>query len=255
MRTIRFVLFALICLVVAVPFVVYAQEGAGLANQDTAGILAKAKPMVMPKQVPAFAEFMKLLEPCFKVDEASITEVRCPLNDTCYCMYYAEDPTLITKPGAYHDFGWYSFRTGCCAEYKIVRGIYYDPCLFTPTWGPDPPRVLPPAPAWMVKIPARFGPHGFWLNNQYPPNRPYINTGGHYFCDPAKGCDPGVRHMIMYKARYKATQTNYCKCDGHEAQKMAESGTVYLIFWEDWCKGGDWDWNDFRVALIPCGKQ
>jgi hypothetical protein len=34
----------------------------------------------------------------------------------------------------------------------------------------------------------------------------------------------------------------------------APKGMMYLIFWEDSCKGVDWDWNDFMVALIPCLK-
>ncbi len=258
MKTFKLLSCIILCFVLVMVLNAQAQEGTAGAQQDTSAIIAKkAVTMRTPRDVPAFRDFARLLMPYINIDTASVQETKCPLREKCYCMYYAEDPARRPPGRAFHYFGWYSLTVGCCALYPIVRGVYYDPCLLTPTLGPDPATVLPPNPAWMVKIPDRFGPHGFWLDNQYSPLGNFIGTGGLYFCDPAKNCDAPTQHFFIYTARYTSNPGTRCtcKCDGQPPRPIPPSGTIYLIFCEDWCHGGDWDWNDFSVALIPCGQQ
>ena len=209
-----------------------------------------------PEETGALQKFIAILEPCLEITVV-ISYKSCTFPAGKYCLFYTNDPTVPPEPGSYHAFGWYSEEVGCGGLYVIVRGRYYnrcDPAKFTP--GPDPWAVLP-CEGWGLVIPEAFKKIGFWLNNPYAPTGAHPYTGGHYFTCTARNWD-GLQHAYIYEAAYKWKETCEalgtvpiikCTCD---CCTPASKGMMYLIFWEDSCKGGDWDWNDFMVALIPC---
>ena len=208
-----------------------------------------------PEDTGALRTFIELLKPCLEIKDVKPYN-DCTLPAQTYCLFYTNDPTLPPEPGSYHTFGWYSEEVGCGGLYVIVRGRYYDRCnpaKFMP--GPDPWAVLP-CEGWGLVIPAVFKKIGFWLNNPYSPTGAHPYTGGHYFTCKTRNWD-GLSHAYIYQATYEWKEVCRamtpalvkCKCD---CCMPTPRGTMYLIFWEDWCKGGDWDWNDFMVALIPC---
>jgi len=208
-----------------------------------------------PEQTGALQKFIALLEPCLEITVVVPYE-GCTFPAGKYCLFYTNDPTVPPEPGSYYTFGWYPEEVGCGALYVIVRGRSYnrcDPAKFTP--GPDPWAVLP-CEGWGLVIPEALKRIGFWLDNPYPPTGAHPDTGGHYFTCKTRNWD-GLSHAYIYQATYEWKEVCQaptvalarCKCD---CCSPAPRGTMYLIFWEDSCKGGDWDWNDFMVALIPC---
>lgn len=206
-----------------------------------------------PQDTGALQLFIEKLKPCFEIIEIQVY-TKCTFPSGKYCLYYTEGPDR-TEPTAYHTFGWYSETLGCGALYPIVRGQTYDRCTQNPIPGLDPASVLPCSTGWGLSIPAIFGEIGFWLNHPYPPLGKFSSTGGHYFTCTPRNWD-GLQHVYIYSVHYNlkpcliGTTPKRCMCDCDCV--LPDKGVMYLLFFEDWCRGGDWDWNDFMVALIPC---
>lgn len=205
-----------------------------------------------PKDTGALDWFVKLLSPCFEIKD--IMEVKtCIFEPGCYCLYYSNDPKspkLWTRY-SFHGFGWYPELIGCGALYTVVRGAYYKPCSLQPV-GTDPAAILPPKPAWTITIPSRFEKVGFWLNSPTGIVDRDIKANGLYYTCSKHNRD-GKSHAYVYLAEYRLVGDCYCYCEGKKIPLPPE-GRMYLIFWEDGCEGGDYDWDDFVAALIPCKK-
>ncbi len=202
-------------------------------------------PIPTPEATGALSWFIAKLKPCFEIRDWK-PYPDCTIPAGRYCLYYSEDPEW-TGTQAYHTFGWYSEKVGCGALYPIVRGQTYDRCTQDPIPGVDPAKVLPClTPGWGVWFPPPFERIGFWLNNPYSPKGAHIYTGGHYFTCTPRNWD-GLQHAYIYEATFvlkevcEAPTTTLVRCWCDCNCTLPKTGKMYLIFWEDWCKGGDWD--------------
>lgn len=202
-----------------------------------------------PKDVGALEWLLKLLSPCFRVTEAEEYK-ECVLPPGCYCIYYTNDPKspVPWNRHSFQGFGWYPEFIGCGALYTVVRGAYFD-CNLKPV-GMDPASVLPPRPAWMVRIPAYFEKIGLWLNAPKGITDRDVKGNGLYYTCSRHNRD-GMDHAFIYLVEYTRVGDCLCDCKGKH-QPLPREGRMFLVFWEDGCRGGDYDWNDFAAALIPC---
>jgi hypothetical protein len=193
-----------------------------------------------PMESPALEVFVNQLSCCFRIEEAKPLD-DCTVPGGWYAMYYADDPNSRQLK---HDFGWYSEDFPCGALNRIVSYRAWDgyKCQFVSY--NQPHHILPCDVALSVNLaPGRN--IGFYLNAPRD-NEPEL--GGHYFTCTNHNWD-GIQHAFLIRAFYSFNEG--CKATCCE---IPPEGEMYLIFWEDSCKGGDMDWNDFSVALIPCKR-
>ena len=186
--------------------------------------------------------FLSRLAPCVvdHGDPVPVNEVCLPAG--CYCMYYSDDPAWAPD-GSHHGFGWSPCKLKCGALYQLVEEPT-STCCFNQVTYHAAHEVVPPSPGTVFQIPPTFGSAGFYLN--MPDPHPY--TQGLYFTDTSRNQD-GIRHAWIFEVEYKPGE---CKCQCHRpGDSRVIPNIMYVLVWEDWCGGGDGDWNDFVVALIP----
>ena len=186
---------------------------------------------------------LESLRPCV-LDYGNLQLVQNPCFPAgCYCMYYQDD--LAWTPKEYHGFGWYPCNTKCSALYELVEEPTRD-CCFDELIPHAPNAVLPPAPGRFFQIPTTHAPAGFYLNN------PYGRQGiqGLYYTQTNRNTD-GLQHAYIFKVEFKPGECK-CKCEQSGLTSVNYiSNVLYVLIWEDWCGGGDNDWNDFAAAFIP----
>ena len=162
-----------------------------------------------------------------------------------YALYYRDDPAY--SGCSRHTFGWYSETVGCGALYPLVYGARYFGCHASARCtGCSSPHTNVPI-GWKIHIPDSFGRVGFWLNWPYPPTGSVITTGGLYYTNPSHNWDH-MPHAYVFLWRLPFPISLYVTCDGASTTMVVRE--LYVILWEDWCHGGDHDWNDFVVAVF-----
>ena len=163
-----------------------------------------------------------------------------------YALYYRDDPAYASTGHAYHTMGWYSETLTCGTLYPLVYGVRYRPCNLTQDYSASSPYSIGSI-GWKVQIPNAFGAVGFWLNMPYGPTGSNINVGGHYFTNTGRNWDHQP-HAFIWHFTLPFPVVLLVTCDGSPTTMAVRE--VYVITWEDWCGGGDHDWNDFLMALF-----
>lgn len=221
-RTVVYLMLLAILLVAALGSI-----GLARSNQDRAYDTAKLLLESLRPCVLGYGEPKLVQNPCFPAG--------------CYCMYYRDDPAWA--PNEYHGFGWYPCNQRCSALYELVEEPTRD-CCFNNLRSNSPHEVLPPAvPGIVFQIPTTLAPAGFYLNNPY--GQP--GTQGLYYTQTSRNMD-GLQHAYIFKVEFKPGE---CMCVCNQRRTQPIDNVLYVIVWEDWCGGGDNDWNDFAAALIP----
>ena len=201
--------------------------GLARSNQDRAYDTAKRFLDNLAPCVLEYSDIELVQNPCFPAG--------------CYCMYYQDDPALAPKE--IHGFGWYPCNTKCSALYELVEEPTRD-CCFNNVVYHAPHEVLPSTSYGRVfQIPTTLAPAGFYLNNPY--GQPRIQ--GLYYTQASRNTD-GLQHAYIFKVEFNP---GGCKCLCNKKETKPIGNTMYVIVFEDWCGGGDNDWNDFVAALIP----
>ena len=187
--------------------------------------------------------FLNDLAPCvYSHGDLQIVQNPCFAGPGCYCMYYQDDPAWAPG-GSHHGFGWYPCKTKCSALYQLVEEPTRN-CCFNQVINSAPHQIMPPASGIVFQIPPEFAPAGFYLNT--PEGRTF--TQGLYYTDLTRNRD-GISHVCIFRVEYKPKDCS-CPCDRNGKTRPIDN-VMYVMVWEDWCGGGDSDWDDFVVALIP----
>ena len=221
-RSVAYSMLLAIFLVAALGTIGLAQSSRDRAYDTAKLLLERLKPCVLEYGEPQLVQ-----NPCFPAG--------------CYCMYYRDDPAW--DPEEIHGFGWYPCKIGCSALYQLVEEPTWDCCFLQNFHSNSPHHVLPPAPGIVFQIPATHAPAGFYLNN------PYGHEGiqGLYYTQTSRNTD-GLQHAYIFKVEFKPGE---CKCPCNQKPTQLIDNVLYILVCEDWCGGGDKDWNDFVVVLIP----
>jgi len=235
--------FALLALLVGL---VTAAQGATARDQQVAAQMATEYLQELLQQIK-FAQEVDMEQLLSELRPIVIPEGLIEVG-SYYSLYYKDDPAYASVGHAYHTMGWYSETLTCGALYPLVYGVRYRPCNLTQDYSASSPYGIGSI-GWKVQIPNAFGAVGFWLNMPYGPTGSNINVGGHYFTNPSRNWD-GQPHAFIWYFQLPFPVVLLVTCDGSPTPTTMTVHEVYVITWEDWCGGGDHDWNDFLMALF-----